>query len=202
MRPEEALDAARGELVRLQRQRLIGRAAQLDPITDFVLLSWEIFKAREFPFDQARRLALAVGGLDVDALVKAKVVEKKAGTVLINPPSKRVRRKADLEEGLPGIYLEAAVFPVMIDAVHTAMHLADEDGPAAAKAWLDRVGLAGDQRFQATLQGLVNVMPRTKTKDKWDVLEAQWLDALCFYFPDVTGAGIESRRDPGQSDQL
>jgi hypothetical protein len=186
LRPEEALDAARGELVRLQRQRLIGRAAQLDPMTDFVLLSWEIFKAREFPFDEARRLALAVGGLDVDTLVRAKIIDKKSGTVSLLPPGKRVRRKADLDDALPGIYLEATAFPMMIDAVHTAMHLAAEDGPAAAKAWLDRVGLSGDQRFQAALQGLVNSMPRSKTKDMWDVTEAEWLDAICFYFPDIT----------------
>ena len=183
LRPEEALDAARGELVRLQRQRLIGHAAQLDPMTDFVLLSWEIFKAREFPFDEARRLALAVGGLDVDTLVKAKIVTKKTGTVSLVPPSGRVRRNNDAEDALPGVYLEATAFPVMV--VHTAMHLAEEDGPAAAKAWMDRVGLVGDQRFQATLRGLVNSMPRSKTKDKWDVAEAEWLGVICFYFPDI-----------------
>lgn len=190
LRPEEALNAARGELVRLQRQRLIGRAAQLDPMTDFVLLSWEIFKAREFPYDEARRLALAVGGLDVESLVKAKIIEKKSGTVGLLAPSKRVRRKADIDDALPGVYLEATSFPVIIDAVHTAMHLAEEDGPAAAKAWLDRVGLAGDQRFQGALQGLVNSMPRSKTKEKWDVTEAEWLDAICFYFPDITVPAI------------
>jgi len=186
LRPEEALDAARGELVRLQRQRLIGRAAQLDPMTDFVLLSWEIFKAREFPFDEARRLALAVGGLDIDALVHAKVVEKKAGMVSLVPPGKRVRRKADLEDSLPGVYLDATTFPVVVDAVHTAMHLAQQDGPAAAKVWLDRAGLTGDQRFQAALQGLVNAMPRSKSRDKWDIAEAEWLDAVCFYFPEIS----------------
>jgi putative DNA methylase len=186
LRPEEALDAARRELVRLQRQRLIGRAAQLDPVTDFVLLSWEIFKAREFPFDEARRLALAVGGLDLNELVRAKVIEKKAGMVSLTPPAKRLRRQAELDAGLPGIYLDSQSFPNIIDALHTAMHLAGEDGPAAAKAWIDRMGLADDQRFQAALQGLVNAMPRTKTKDAWAVPEAEWLDAVCFYFPDVT----------------
>jgi adenine-specific DNA methylase len=202
LRPEEALDAARGELVRLQRQRLIGRAAQLDPITDFVLLAWEIFKAREFPFDEARRLALAVGGLDVDELVRAKVIDKKSGTVVLTPPSKRVRRQADLEVGLPGIYLDAQSFPVIIDALHTAMHLAAEDGPTAAKAWLDRVGLTGDQRFQAALQGLVNAMPRTKTKDKWAVPEAEWLDAVCFYFSDVTVPKARTAEEPAEQAQL
>jgi len=33
------------------------------------------------PFDEARRLALAVGGLDVDELARARVVERKAGTL-------------------------------------------------------------------------------------------------------------------------
>jgi putative DNA methylase len=192
LRPEEALDAARGELVRLQRQRLIGRAAQLDPISDFVLLSWEIFKAREFPFDEARRLALAVGGLDVDALVRAKILDKKSGTVSLLPPNKRVRRKSDLEDSLPGVYLEATILPTVLDAVHTAMHFAEQDGPATAKAWLDRAGLTGDQRFQAALQGLVNSMPRSKTKEKWDIAEAEWLDAVCFYFPDVTIPDVKS----------
>jgi len=185
LRPEEALDAARGELVRLQRQRIIGRAAQLDSYTDFVLLAWEIFRAREFPFDEARRLALAVGGLDVDTLVRAKIIDKRSGTVSLCAPERRVRRTADQDDGLAGVYLEATSFPVVIDAVHTAMHLAAEDGPAAAKAWMDRVGLSTDQRFQAALQGLVNAMPRSKTKEKWDVPEAEWLDALCFYFEDV-----------------
>jgi len=185
LRPEEALDAARGELVRLQRQRIIGRAAQLDSYTDFVLLAWEIFRAREFPFDEARRLALAVGGLDVDTLVRAKIIDKRSGTVSLCAPERRVRRTADQDDGLAGVYLEATSFPVVIDAVHTAMHLAAEDGPAAAKAWMDRVGLSSDQRFQAALQGLVNAMPRSKTKEKWDVPEAEWLDALCFYFEDV-----------------
>lgn len=202
LRPEEALDAARGELVRLQRQRLIGRAAQLDPITDFVLLSWEIFKAREFPFDEARRLALAVGGMDVDDLVRAKVVEKKSGAVILTPPSRRVRHHADQAAELPGIYLEALAFPVLIDALHTAMYLVHEDGPAAAKAWLDRVGLTDDHRFQAALQGLVNAMPRTKTKDKWDVQEAEWLDAICFYFPDITIPEARTVADHAQQTQL
>ena len=79
---------------------LVGKAAKVDDVTDFVLLSWDIFKAREFPFDTARLLALAVGGLDVDDLARAKVVSKKAGTVALLEPKERLRRDADSE--LPG----------------------------------------------------------------------------------------------------
>ena len=95
LRPEEALDAARAEVVRMQRRRLVGTDAQLDAYTDFELIAWETFKAAEFPFDEARRLALATGGLDVDELARARLVEKKAGTVVLLPPERRVRRGAD-----------------------------------------------------------------------------------------------------------
>ena len=58
------------EVVKLQRQRLIGRAAQLDPLSDFVLIAWDTFKAAEFPFDEARRLVSPHGA----ALCRAGIV--------------------------------------------------------------------------------------------------------------------------------
>jgi adenine-specific DNA methylase len=186
IRPEEALSAAREEVVRMQRLRLIGRAVQLDLLTDFALIAWDTFKAAEFPFDEARRLGLAVGGLDVDELARAKVLEKKSGTVVLLPPAKRVRRRSEAESGLSGVRVDATSFPVALDAVHTVMHLASADGLAAAKALIDRAGLATEPRFLATLQGLVRAIPRTKSKGQWVRPEAAVLDALCAaYFPAI-----------------
>jgi putative DNA methylase len=186
LRPEEALNAARTEVTRMQRERLVGGEQRLDPITDFVMVAWDTFQAREFPFDEARRLALAVGGLDVDELARAKVLEKKSGTVTLLPPEKRVRRLGDQEAGLSGVYPEATEFLVALDAVQTAMHIASVDGLSAAKAFLDRTRLLTDGRFLAALQGLVNAIPRTKTSQGWVVPEAAILDQLCAaYFPTV-----------------
>ena len=186
LRPEEALDSARAEVTRLQRERLVGGEQRLDPITDFVMVAWDTFQAREFPFDEARRLALAVGGLDVDELARAKVLEKKSGTVTLLPPEKRVRRLGDHEAGLSGVYPEATEFLVALDAVQTAMHIASVDGLSAAKAFLDRTRLLTDGRFLAALQGLVGAIPRTKTSQGWVVPEAAILDQLCAaYFPTV-----------------
>jgi putative DNA methylase len=186
LRPEEALDAARAEVTRLQRNRLVGREQSLDPISDFVLVAWDTFRAVEFPFDEARRLALAIGGLDIEELRAARVLEKKSGTVVLLSPAKRVRRDADLEGGLPGVYPEATGFTIALDGVHTAIYIADVDGLAAAKAFLDRAGLTSDPRFMATLQGLVNAIPRTKIKGEWVVPEAGTLDRVsAAYFPDV-----------------
>jgi putative DNA methylase len=185
LRPEEALDLAREEVVRLRRARLVGKAAQIDDLTDFVLMAWDIFGAREFPFDTARLLALAVGGLDVDALTRAKVVTKGAGKVGLLSPKERLRRGADTE--LPGVKPEARKFDHVIDQVDTALYIAQEDGMPAAKRFMERTGCMTNASFLATVQGLVNAMPRTKVDGEWVLPEAGLLDTLAtLYLPSIT----------------
>lgn len=175
LRPEEALDAARSEVVRLQRARLVGQASQLDPLSDYVLIAWDTFKAHEFPFDDARRLALAVGGLDMGELQQAKIVDTKAGRARLMEPSERVRR----DEGVsPGVRTKASTFGSLIDAVHTVMYVADIDGLPAAKVLMDRLGLTKDSGFLACVQGLVNSIPRVRVKGEWTAPEAGTLDRL------------------------
>ncbi len=184
LRPEDALALAREEIVDLRRSRLVGKAAKVDGFTDFVLLAWDTFGAREFPFDTARLLALAVGGLDVDDLERAKVVSKSAGKVTLLTPKERLRRGADSE--LPGVTPEASSFEYVIDAVDTALYIAEVDGQQAAKRFLDRHGYTSDAGFISTLQGLANAIPRTKVKGAWVVPEAGLIDTLCtLYFDDV-----------------
>lgn len=184
LRPEDALALAREEIVDLRRSRLVGKAAKVDTLTDFVLLAWDTFAAREFPYDTARLLALAVGGLDVDALERAKVVSKSAGKVTLLTPSERVRRGGDSD--VPGVRPETASFDYIIDAVDTTLYIAEHDGMPAAKRFIDKHGYTNDGAFISALQGLANAMPRTKVKGEWVVPEAGRLDTLCtLYFPDV-----------------
>lgn len=186
LRPEEALATAREEVVRLQRERLIGRSAVLDTLTDFTLLAWETFRAREFPFDEARRLALAVGGLDVDTLARAKLLTKKSGTVVLLEPSQRLRRKGEVDNQLPGVRLDASSFEHLVDAVHTALYLTEQDGPVVAKQFLEKLGLARHTRFLAAVQGFINAIPRTRQKGRWVVPEAGLLDELAVFLEGVT----------------
>ena len=192
LRPEEALDIARAEVTRRQRIRLAGREVDFDAFTDFTIAAWDTFRARQFPFDDARRLALAAGGLDLKELERAKVVRAKAGNVTMLQPRERLRRDGD--EDLPGVNRSRAAFAVAVDAVHTALYIADLDGLGAAKHWLDQRGLTNDSRFTACLQALVRAIPRTKTKGEWNLIEAELLDDLVTtYFPD-----IEVPPDPGE----
>ncbi|WP_083956608.1 DUF1156 domain-containing protein [Tersicoccus phoenicis] len=195
LRPEDALALAREEIVDLRRSRLVGQAAKVDGLTDFVLLAWDTFGAREFPFDTARLLALAVGGLDVDELERAKIVSKASGKVKLLTPKERLRREAD--SGLPGVTPEASSFEYVIDAVDTALYIAEVDGQQAAKRFLDRHGYTSDAGFISTLQGLANAIPRTKVKGAWVVPEAGLIDTLCtLYFDDVVLPEAEEMAAP------
>lgn len=184
LRPEEALDLAREEVVELRRSRLVGKAAHVDDVTDFVLLAWDIFKAREFPFDTARLLALAVGGLDIDRLEQWKVVAKSSGTVRLLEPAERLRRSGD--SALPGVRPEAETFEYIVDAVDTALYLLAEDGASGARKFLDKHGFLADARFAAALRGLVNSIPRTTVNGEWVVPEAGLIDRMVtLWFPDI-----------------
>jgi putative DNA methylase len=197
LRPEEALDAARAEVVRLQRARLIGHPANLDTLTDFALIAWDTFRAAEFPYDEARRLALAVGGLDVAELEQAKILVAKSGAVRLLSPKERVRRG---ESGQSGVRPTAEQFIAVIDAVHTIMYVAELDGLAVAKTMMDRLELTRDPSFLACIQGLINAMPRTMIKGDWVLPEAAILDRLVgAYLPDITVPDDEPEPEPVHS---
>jgi len=184
LRPEEALNLAREELVSLRQNRLVGHAARLDNLTDFIIIAWDTFKSREFAFDTARLLALAVGGLDLDELVRQKVIEKNAGKVRILPPEERLRR--DTDPLLSGVRIDAHNFSWMIDAIHTTLYIADQDGMLAAKRFLEKSNLLDDLGYRDAIQALVNSIPRTLINGKWIFAEAGILDNLVIAFmPDI-----------------
>ena len=61
--PEDALDVARREVKgwRLERLTHVKANADLDPATAFFVLAWDTFRAPVFDYDEALRLARAVG---------------------------------------------------------------------------------------------------------------------------------------------
>jgi adenine-specific DNA methylase len=180
LRPEEALNVAREELVQARRRALVGRQVTFDPVTDFWLIAWEMFQAEEFPYDEARRLALAVGGQDPEGLSAIGILAKKAGTVVLQTPAERRRRiLRPVQDG----HLEDRP---LIDVLHAVLVTAELDGLPAAKALMDRLELTTDQRFLALAQGAVNALPRSKKKGELIRPEARVLDAIATaYLPSV-----------------
>jgi adenine-specific DNA methylase len=159
LKPGEALDLAREEVVNLRKQGLLlGRSVEFDPFTDWYLMAWDAFRAQEFPADEARKLALALGlDLEKDVIKDKKLVAKKSGTVVICKPAER-RKKNMVDD-------DAESFPHLIDALHTAMMIYDEEGSKACQVFVDRQGLRNDSRIKALVQAMMEAIPTTRGKD-------------------------------------
>ena len=197
LRPETALDLAREEVIALRKRGLLlGRDIQFDPVTDWYLMAWDAFKAEEFPADEARKLALALG-LDVeeDLVRRKRVIGKKGSFVVLQKPTlRRGRGRADPE---------AVVFDTLLDAAHTAMLIYEEDGAPACAAFLKRTNLLSDGAFKACLQAMLNAIPRTKVKGDFARPEAKTLDTLRLaFFDDLTVPAEEDEAVEGKAEQL
>ena len=181
LRPDTALKIAREEVIALRKQGLLlGQSVQFDPVTDWVLMAWDAFRAEQFPADEARKLALALG-LDVeqDLIGQKKVITKKQNFVAFQLPKNR-RRKGLVDP-------DAKAFSSLIDAIHTAMLIYEEDGSKACEVFLKNAGLLNDAKFKAGLQAMVNAVPWSKEKGKFKRPEAASLEAMCLtFFEDIS----------------
>lgn len=181
LRPETALDLAREEVVRLRKEGLLaGRAIAFDAVTDWYLMAWDAFQAEEFPYDEARKLAIALGLEMDDLLGRKKLVAKKGQYVILQQPQQR-RKKGMVDP-------DAVFFEHLIDALHTAMLIYAEDGAGACDVFLQNRSLKRDSTFRAGLQALINAIPRAKVKNKFVRPEADVLDRmrLAFYADELT----------------
>ena len=93
--PEDALDAARREVKRWRLEQLGQRQARadLDPLTSFFVLAWDAFKAPVFPYDEALRLARAVG-VDLDTQIVGVAAEKAGSDLKLWDSARRAAKAA------------------------------------------------------------------------------------------------------------
>jgi hypothetical protein len=181
LRPETALDLAREEVIALRKRGLLlGREIQFDQITDWYLMAWDAFKAEQFPADEARKLAIALGlDIEEDLVRRKRVIGKQGSFVVLQQPKQR-RRKGLADP-------EAVVFDTLLDAAHGAMLIYQEDGAPACQAFLKRTGLLSDGTFKACLQAMLNAIPRAWVKGKFVRSEAELLESLRLaFFEDLT----------------
>ena len=197
LQPEEALSIARSEVFGLQREGLLdGRVANWDPATDWYLLAWKSFGAREFSYDEARKMAMAHGTDADDLRNRHKLLSRKSGSVVLLQPSQR--------EGRDHVNPEAVTFPRMIDALHTAMWLYEMEGDQRCRRFLQGAALMTDSDFNSLVRAAVNAIPRSRKYSHGEIVgfnvpEAQTLENMRLsLFPDIevtenldTDAGAE-----------
>jgi len=195
VRPEEALTIARQEVARIRMRRLVGHEATFDAATDFWLLAWETFRARTFPYDEARKLALGVG-YDSDQAAANQLIKKNPGDVNLKRPTDRgplLRRRMD----------DSGRFVSTIDAVHHMLNVYQEDGLAPARQWLVDSGYGAETEYRDVVQAAVNSVPRTRDKNgELDLPEARALeDAIVALFDSgiTIPADVEAEDEPEQT---
>jgi putative DNA methylase len=162
--PEDALDAARREVKAWRMEKLTSgsRRAQLDPLTEWFVLAWDAFKAPQFPFDEALRLARVVG-LDLDKDVVGVLAEKKTSDLILWDSSTRATKgKLGSPDGTRS----------WIDAIHHCAHRARSIDLNAAKQLLDDNGLANSADFLTALEAVLEVLPLSARYTGFDPVKA------------------------------
>ncbi|MBE9178496.1 DUF1156 domain-containing protein [Oculatella sp. LEGE 06141] len=158
--PEDALEAARREVKRWKLEQLTNaqRIHELDPLTEWFVLAWDAFKAPQFPYDEALRLARVVG-LDIDREIIKVLAEKKSSDVILWDSSIRAAK------GTLGPTDGSRSF---IDAIHHAAHLGRTRSLDTARELLDTTKLSQEPRFLAALEAVLEVLPPSKAYTGFD----------------------------------
>ena len=151
--PEDVLDTARREVKRWRLEQLTHRRANadLDPPTAFFVLAWDAFDAPAFAYDEALRLARAVG-VDLDREVVGRLAEKKGSELRLWDSARRAAAGTlGPKDGSRG----------MIDVLHRAAHLGRTGTLGDARDMLnDHLG-ARERSFLAALEAVLEVLPVT-----------------------------------------
>lgn len=149
--PEDALNAARREVKSWRLEQLTHKRArtELDPRTSWFVLAWDAFEAPVFPYDEALRLARAVG-VDLDKDIVGSLAEKKGSDLTLWDSAQRANKSAlGSADGSSG----------MIDALHHAAHQCRTKTLEAARELLERAGIINDANFRSAMQAILEVLP-------------------------------------------
>ena len=123
--------------------------ADLDAPTAFFVLAWDAFRAPVFSYDEALRLARAVG-VDLEREVVNRLAEKKGSNLRLWDSSQRAAkgalRSADGSRG-------------MIHPIQHAAHAARKHNAGVARDLLANTRVDQDPRFFAALEAVLEVLP-------------------------------------------
>ncbi|MEA3403086.1 MAG: DUF1156 domain-containing protein, partial [Armatimonadota bacterium] len=163
IRPDVALDEARRVVTNYRVRTLLSRAhgeVPFDPPTRWAILAWDLFKAGRFPYDEGRKLAMAVG-VDLDDTIKGHdIAYKKSQDIVLREPRRRVKRGS--------LDPQADEFSSIIDAIHAAIYIFDEDGLSACRRFLEDRKLTQREEFVAAVEALLRAIPQARSE--WDSL--------------------------------
>jgi len=163
VRPEVAFAEARKAIANYRFRKLVqSDTAGFDSLTQWYLLAWDAFKAREFPFDEARQLALAIGGFNLSDLAKThKLLDSTSGTCQLLTPQQRLKKRAFSvnEQEFSALYL--------VDGLHAVLAIyQEEQNIQLVRRFMKNTGLVSNDMFMKTMEVAFKVLPETVPEQK------------------------------------
>ncbi len=163
VRPELAFAEARKAIANYRFRKLVqSDTAGFDSLTQWYLLAWDAFKAREFPFDEARQLALAIGGFNLTDLAKNhKLLDSTSGTCQLLTPQQRLKKRAFSvnEQEFSARYL--------VDGLHAILAIyQEEQNIQLVRRFMKNTGLVSNDMFMKTMEVAFKVLPETVPEQK------------------------------------
>lgn len=163
VRPEQAFAEARKAIANYRFRKLVqSDTAGFDSLTQWYLLAWDAFKAREFPFDEARQLALAIGGFNLTDLAKThKLLDSASGTCQLLTPQQRLKKRAFSvnEPEFSALYL--------VDGLHAILAIyQEEQNIQLVRRFMKNTGLVSNDLFMKTMEVAFKVLPETVPEQK------------------------------------
>lgn len=157
VRPEQAFAEARKAIANYRFQKLVQTdTAGFDALTQWYLLAWDAFKAREFPFDEARQLALAGGFNVTDLATTHKLFDSTSGICKLLSPSQRLKKR--------GFAITPQEFSnqYLVDGLHAVLAIyLEEDNLQMVRRFMQDTGLVSNDRFMKTMEVAFKVIPQT-----------------------------------------
>jgi len=163
VRPEQAFIEARKAIAAYRFHKLAQTdTAGFDPLTQWYLLAWDAFRAREFSYDEARQLALAIGGFNVSDLNKThKLLDSTSGTCKLLTPQQRLKKRAFSinETAFSALYL--------VDGLHAIIAIYQQEGSIEpVRRFMHSTGLVSNDLFMRVIEVALQVIPRIRDESQ------------------------------------
>src|SRR5262249_49513182 len=126
--------------------------AELDAVTSWFVLAWDAFRSTAFDYDEALRLARAVG-VDLDKDIIGWLGGKKGSDVRLWDSATRAAK---------GALGPTDGSRAMIDPIHHAAHMARTRNLDAARDALAQAHVDREPRFFSSLEAVLEVLPVSK----------------------------------------
>jgi hypothetical protein len=155
------------------RKLLQTDTAGFDPLTQWYILAWDAFRVREFPFDEARQIALAVGGFNVNDLAKVhKLIDSASGKCKFLTPQQHLKKRA--------FSTSAADFSAtaLIDGLHAVIAIYQEEQTIEpVRKFLKTTGLLSNDLFMRAWEVALKAIPHIRD-DRKRIIEEKTLADL------------------------